>query len=115
MRTSLMFLILLDAKVICELEICKMYFTYITTNPGKNALYVGMTNNLKRRIWEHEANRGKPETFAGRYYCYKLVYFETFKTPMEAIVREDEIKDMSRDEKIKLIKSKNPGMNFLIP
>ena len=110
-----MFLILLDAKVICELEICKMYFTYITTNPGKNALYVGMTNNLKRRIREHEANRGKPETFAGRYYCSKLVYFETFKTPMEAIVREDEIKDMSREEKLKLIKSKNPGMNFLMP
>lgn len=37
------------------------------------------------------------------------------KTPMEAIVREDEIKDMSREEKLKLIKSKNPGMNFLMP
>ncbi len=74
-----------------------------------------MTNNLKRRIREHEANIGQWETFAGRYYCYKLVYFETFKTPKEAINREDEMKDMSREDKLLLIKSKNPGMNFLSP
>ena len=98
-----------------KFQICKMYFTYITTNPGKNVLYVGMANTLKRRIREHEANRGKKETFAGRYYCYKLVYFETYATPMEAIVREKEIKDMSREEKFRLIKSRNPGMNFFDP
>lgn len=48
-----------------KFQICKMYFTYITTNPGKNVLYVGMTNTLKRRIREHEANRGKRKLSQG--------------------------------------------------
>jgi putative endonuclease len=54
------------------------YFTYIITNPGKTVLYTGMSNGMKRRIVEHYLERGKPETFAGRYYCYHLVYYERF-------------------------------------
>lgn len=52
------------------------YFVYITTNPGKTVYYVGMTNDLERRLIEHRQNKGKPETFAGRYYCYNLIYYE---------------------------------------
>ncbi|MBK6828910.1 MAG: GIY-YIG nuclease family protein [Chitinophagaceae bacterium] len=54
------------------------YFVYITTNPGKSTLYVGVTNNLAERINEHWGNRGRPESFAGKYFCYHLIYFEVF-------------------------------------
>jgi predicted GIY-YIG superfamily endonuclease len=64
------------------------YYAYITTNSLKNVLYVGMTNNLHRRMKEHRANKGEWKTFAGRYFCHKLVYYETFDRPMDAIRRE---------------------------
>jgi putative endonuclease len=91
-----------------------MYFTYITTNPKKTTLYTGVTNNLKRRISEHRKNKGRRDTFAGRYYCYKLIYFESFKYIMDAIFREKEIKNMSREEKLKLIKVENPNMYSIL-
>ena len=61
------------------------YFVYITTNPKKTSLYTGFTNNLQRRMREHFLNRGKSKTFAGRYYCYNLVYFEEYFSPSMAI------------------------------
>jgi len=76
--------------------------------------YVGVTNDLYRRLIEHRENRGKPETFAGRYYCYKLLYYERFTYVQHAIDSEKEIKLMSRDEKAALIKTINPKMLFLI-
>ncbi|GGK84312.1 GIY-YIG nuclease family protein [Rufibacter glacialis] len=89
------------------------YFVYITSNPTKTVFYVGMTNDLSRRLIEHRENRGKPETFAGRYYCYKLLYYERFTYVQHAIEREKELKLMIREEKITLIKSLNPKMLFL--
>ena len=53
------------------------YFVYITTNPAKTALYIGVTNDLLRRMKEHYQSRGKQKTFAGKYYCYNLIYYET--------------------------------------
>ncbi|GEO02978.1 hypothetical protein AAE02nite_06420 [Adhaeribacter aerolatus] len=91
----------------------KNYFVYITTNPKKTAYYVGMTNNLERRLEEHRENKGKPETFAGKYYCYNLVYYERHTTANHAIEREGEVKLMNREEKEKLIKSANPKLLFL--
>lgn len=88
------------------------YYVYITTNPGKTTLYTGVTNNLKLRLQQHYQNRGKKESFAGRYYCYKLVYFETYADINQAIRREKEIKDLSREKKEELIASKNPKWNF---
>ncbi|MCE9540254.1 MAG: GIY-YIG nuclease family protein, partial [Bacteroidetes bacterium] len=64
------------------------YFIYITTNPEKEVLYIGITNDLKRRLFEHQENKGNPETFAGKYYCYKLIYWERFPTAKDAITRE---------------------------
>jgi putative endonuclease len=90
-----------------------MFYTYITTNPAKTTYYTGMTNNITRRMQEHKENKGNRKTFAGKYYCYKLIYYETFEKPMEAINRETEIKKLSRVEKEELIKSKNPKMNFI--
>lgn len=52
------------------------YYVYIATNPTKTVLYTGVTNNLQQRMFQHYENRGKPETFAGKYYCYNLIYFE---------------------------------------
>ncbi|MFY0607306.1 MAG: GIY-YIG nuclease family protein [Cyclobacteriaceae bacterium] len=89
------------------------YFTYITTNPSKTVLYTGMTNHLEQRIVEHFLNRGNAKTFAGRYYCYQLVYFEKFKKPIHAIEREKEIKDWRRELKIELIESTNADWRFL--
>ena len=88
------------------------YYTYITTNSTKNVLYVGITNNLKRRIGEHTADRGKWATFAGRYYCHRLIYYETYNRVIDAIRREKEIKDRSRMQKFNLIKEKNPELAF---
>ncbi|MEO5571253.1 MAG: GIY-YIG nuclease family protein [Bacteroidia bacterium] len=88
------------------------YFVYITCNPGKTTFYTGVTNDLERRIKDYE-NRGTPKTFAGKYYCYKLIFFERFSDINMAIEREKEIKDLSRAKKIDLIKNQNPNINFI--
>ncbi|UII30929.1 GIY-YIG nuclease family protein [Fulvivirga ulvae] len=89
------------------------YFTYITTNPKRTVLYTGITNDLYARMYEHYQNRGKPETFAGRYFCYNLIYYESFYTAIQAIEREKEIKGWTRTKKLALIRSTNPHMHFL--
>lgn len=88
------------------------YFVYITTNPRKTTLYTGVTNDLKTRIQQHFENRGKRKTFAGKYYCYNLVYYEHYENIDQAISREKEIKDLSREKKEKLISDKNPQWKF---
>lgn len=89
------------------------FYVYITTNPDKQVLYTGVTNDLPQRVTEHYLNRGDPKTFAGRYYCYLLVHWEYFKYINSAIAREKEIKGWSRKKKLNLIKENNPGMMFL--
>jgi putative endonuclease len=89
------------------------FFIYITTNPAKTVLYVGMTNDLYTRLTQHYENRGKPKTFAGRYYCYNLVYYERHASAHAALDREKEIKGWSRAKKLALIKTLNPSLNFL--
>ena len=89
------------------------YYVYITTNPRKTTIYIGVTNNLTRRLSEHYTNRGETRTFAGKYFCYKLVYYEHFRDINQAIKREKELKKWSRKKKIKLIESTNPNWYFL--
>ncbi|PAU94881.1 endonuclease [Aliifodinibius salipaludis] len=89
------------------------FYTYITTNPGRTTLYIGITKELSERLKEHYENRGDPETFAGRYYCYKLIYYETYRTAQKAIEREKELKKWRRDKKEILINNVNPGWKFL--
>jgi putative endonuclease len=86
---------------------------YITTNPRKTTLYVGMTNNLPRRLVEHYQNRGKPDTFAGKYFCFNLVWFEWHKYVYNAITRENELKHWTRTAKEELIREMNPEWRFL--
>lgn len=90
------------------------YFVYITTNPEKTVLYTGMTNNLTARLNQHYENRDKPESFAGRYHCYKLLYWERFQYVQHAIAREKEIKGWSRQKKEALVATMNPEWNFLV-
>jgi len=89
------------------------YFVYITTNPKKTVLYIGMTNDLPRRLDEHTLNSGSPITFAGRYHCFNLLYFERFAQVAHAIDREKELKKWSRSKKEALIKRINPEWKFL--
>lgn len=89
------------------------YFVYITTNPNRTVVYVGVTNDLGRRLSEHYENRGQPKTWAGRYYCYYLVWWERHQNPMDAISREKEIKKWRREKKNQLIESVNPHWEFL--
>lgn len=90
------------------------YYVYITTNPRKTVLYVGVTNNLLVRLQQHFENRGEKETFAGRYYCYKLLYWEHYKYVNDAIAREKELKTLIREKKMELIKSINPDLGFIL-
>jgi putative endonuclease len=90
------------------------YFVYIICNPGKTVLYTGVTQDLGIRLQQHYENRGKKSSFAGRYYCYKLLYYEISNDINQAIQREKEIKLWTRAKKEELINSMNPKWNFLV-
>ncbi len=89
------------------------YFVYILTNPKKTVLYTGVTNNLINRLHEHFAMRGKPSSFAGKYYCFNLIYYERFDQIQLAIEREKEIKGWRREKKEILIAGINPEWRIL--
>ena len=89
------------------------YWVYIVTNWKRTVLYTGVTNNLARRLTEHYEYRGKPETFAGKYFCYNLVYYEWYQYISEAIAREKELKSLLREKKRALIEDANPEYTFL--
>ena len=91
------------------------YFVYITTNPKKTTLYVGVTNGLYTRVKQHHENRENPKTFAGRYYCCKLIYSERFDNINMAIEREKDIQDLTRKKKEELISKLNPRWEFYDP
>jgi len=87
------------------------YFIYIMSNWNNQVLYVGMTNNLERRIYEHKNKLF--EGFTKKYNLIKLVYYEITNDVNSAIRREKEIKKWRREKKDNLIKSFNPGLNDL--
>jgi putative endonuclease len=89
------------------------FWTYIVTNYERTVMYTGVTNNLAQRLKEHYDNRGQEKTFAGKYYCYNLVYYEYTSYINNAIYREKEIKDMSREKKMAMISAVNPDWQFL--
>ncbi len=90
------------------------YYTYITTNPEKTTLYTGVTNDLDRRILEHQEDAlGRKRTFAGKYHCFNLIYYEYYRDVQEAIAREKIIKNLTRIKKEDLINFFNPEWRFL--
>lgn len=75
------------------------------------ALYTGVTNNLIRRSYEHKNNL--VQGFTAKYNLHKLVYYEMFDTIEMAIIREKQIKDMNRIDKLEMIKTFNPTFKDL--
>lgn len=68
-------------------------------------LYVGVTNNLTRKVWEHQ--NGVNKGFTSKYRVYQLVYFEEYPSPLEAIAREKQLKRWRRAKKVALIRKIN--------
>jgi len=82
------------------------FWIYIVTNRSDSVLYIGVTNRLSRRTWEHreEVNTG----FASKYQCKKLIYYEHYRGVRDAIARESQLKKWSRAKKVDLINRLNP-------
>ena len=87
------------------MRISKQYFVYIMTNKNDTVLYTGITNDLKRRAFQHREKLS--EGFTNRYNVTKLVYYEAFDDPENAIMREKQIKGGSRRKKIALVENAN--------
>jgi putative endonuclease len=89
------------------------YFVYILTNSNRTTLYIGVTNDLQRRLQEHYEASQVEKGFTGKYKTHHLIYFEEFQDVNAAIERETQIKKWSRAKKDALISSINPKRNFL--
>lgn len=83
-----------------------MYYVYILSNSTNAVIYVGVTNNLSRRIQEHKSEQ--IEGFTKKYHIHKLVYFEEYSEINDAIKREKQLKGWIRSKKNLLIETKNP-------
>lgn len=88
-----------------------MYYVYILTNKTNRVLYIGVTNNLQRRMSEHKNE--EIDGFTKRYHLHKLVFFEEFSDINEAINWEKRLKRWTRTKKNALIESKNPDWKDL--
>jgi putative endonuclease len=86
------------------------YYVYILTNVSRT-LYIGVTNNLIRRIHEHRSGTGS--VFTQKYHVHQLVYYESTNSVSVAIEREKELKNWRRSRKIALIEEKNPNWKDL--
>jgi putative endonuclease len=89
----------------------KSYFVYIITNKNNTVFYTGITNYLKRRIYEHKNKL--IEGFTEKYNIYKFIYYEEYKNVNEAIIREKQVKDYRREKKLQLIRKINPDLKEL--
>ena len=87
------------------------YFVYIMTNTNHKVLYTGVTNHLTRRVYEHR--NGKGSAFTKQYRVKKLVFYERFDRPEDAIAAEKRIKGGSRAKKTALIEEMNPSWTDL--
>jgi putative endonuclease len=89
------------------------FYVYILASRKHGTLYIGITNGLIRRVYEHKTK--VVPGFTTKYGVDKLVYFEIFDDPTAAITREKQLKKWRRDWKIGLIEDKNPGWVDLFP
>ncbi|MBQ6331493.1 MAG: GIY-YIG nuclease family protein [Clostridia bacterium] len=87
------------------------YYVYILTNWNHKVMYVGVTNNLVRRLYEHK--NGVFEGFTKKYHVHKLVYFEQTSEVYSALLREKQIKGLLRSKKNALVESMNPDWHDL--
>ncbi|MBI4435178.1 GIY-YIG nuclease family protein [Candidatus Uhrbacteria bacterium] len=84
----------------------KLCCVYVMSNKHNNVIYIGVTSNLARRVWEHQQHL--IPGFTSKYNCTKLVYVETTSDIKDAIAREKELKGWRREKKNALINSANP-------
>jgi putative endonuclease len=84
----------------------KIYYVYILSSQRNGTLYIGITDNLVRRVWEHKHKL--VEGFTNKYEVHHLVYYELHENPESAIIREKQIKKWRRLWKIRIIEEKNP-------
>ncbi|MEI7604234.1 MAG: GIY-YIG nuclease family protein [bacterium] len=85
----------------------RSYYVYILANKKNGTLYVGVTSDLLKRIYQHKNKIIKG--FTSKYNINKLVYFETYDDVKQAIYREKKLKEWKREWKIRLIEEKNNG------
>lgn len=91
-----------------------IYYVYIITNSYRSTFYIGMTNNLGLRLWQHNENIEKGiKTFASKYNLKYLVYYEKLTWVHQAIEREKELKGWRREKKMDMIRSFNVNFEFL--
>lgn len=88
-----------------------MYYVYILTNANNTVIYIGVTNDLPRRLSEHKS--GAIDSFTKRYRVHKLVYFEEYHNPNDAISREKQLKGWRRSKKNALVETTNPSWSDL--
>ena len=87
------------------------YAIYILTNKNKTVLYIGVTNSLERRIWQHK--KGTIPGFTKKYNCDDLIFYELYERVDQAIAREKQLKGWLRAKKEALIATTNPEWNDL--
>ena len=87
------------------------YYTYIMSNPNNTTLYIGVTNDIERRVQEHKS--GQIPGFTQNYNCCKLVYYEKYSDIDQAIEREKKLKKWRREKKDWLIRTINPDLKDL--
>ena len=87
------------------------YYVYIIASRRDGAIYIGVTNDLVRRIYEHRSKA--VAGFTSKYNITKLVWFEVYDDPVSAIAREKELKKWKRNWKIQLIEAENPDWKDL--
>ena len=93
------------------IQIVKQYFVYVLASKENGTIYIGVTNNLKRRMYEHRTDTN--DGFTKQYSVHKLVYYETTASVESAIQREKQLKGWRRLWKLELINKSNPEWSDL--
>ena len=88
-----------------------MYYVYILVNNSNDIMYIGVTNDIRRRLYEHK--KEEIDGFTKKYHVHKLVYFEEYSKINDAIAREKQLKGWIRAKKNILVESKNSGWEDL--
>jgi len=89
----------------------RQFYVYVTTNASLSTLYIGVTGDLSKRIWQHR--EAVTPTFTEKYNVNRLIYFEIWDTAEQAIAREKQLKNWRREWKLNLIRECNPGFEDL--